>query len=224
MASNSASFKEWLGGKCCTIDPPVWSVRATPEYVRVVPAWGITVGVAGMLLGIFAIGGFFIWLSWGFGGIMAYVFMALGGVVTVALAGVFGAFLVVYLIDNFRGAFCIYSVLDHTVSLPREGVTVPISDVLGWRLVSGNWVGPEGSQKRKAAPMSELQLIVKGRDGAVAYAVAAGDTDSRYVVPRARRLAEAMGVPLEVVTQRQGVSNPPQGNPLASWWSTSQDN
>ncbi len=73
MASNSASFEEWLGGKCCTIDPPVWSVRAAPEYVRVVPAGGVTVGVAGILLGIFAFGFVFIWQGRAFGGIMGYI-------------------------------------------------------------------------------------------------------------------------------------------------------
>ena len=224
MASNSAAFNEWLGGKCCTIDPPAWSVRITPAFVRIVPARGILLGLAGILLGIFAFGVFFTRQSYESGGIIGYVVMAVGIVVTTCIAAVFITFFAVYLIENVRGPFLIYSVLDQTVSLPREGVTVPKSEVLGWRLVSGNWVGAEGSQRREAAPMSEIQLIVKGRDGTVAYAIAAGDTDSRYVGPRAKRLAEAMGVSLEVVKQRQGVSRPSQGNPLANWWSTGQDN
>jgi|GEM_PF-6798106 len=229
MPSSPAAFKEWLSGKCFLIDPPAWKVRTESDVVMLVPPLGFTLGLAAIALGVLAVGGFFIFVvSRGSDNIFDEIFkvisIAAGSCVAALGLGLLGYVVFRCLPNSAKGRYLIYSVPGRTVSLPREGLVVPISDILGLRLVSGNWVGPEGAQKREATAISELQLITKGRDGAVARALVAGMADSDFVKPRAKRLAEAMKLPLEVVTQHQGVSNPPRRrNSRSQYWSFDND-
>lgn len=225
MPSHPAAFKEWLSGKCFLMDPPTWKVRTESEVVMLVSTWGATFGLAAAALAFLVFGGFFIFMaSRGSFDIFGVLSIAAGTCVAALGLGLLGFVSFSCFPNSAKGPYLIYLIPEHTVSLAREGLVVPISEILGLRLVSGNFVGPEGAQKRKATAISELQLIMKGPNGAVAHALVAGMANSDYVKPRAKRLAEAMKMPFEVVMQHQGVSNPPRDDPRSRAWWTGPDN
>lgn len=130
--------------------------------------------------------------------------ITMGTVFTAIGIGVFGLGLWACVVNHLRGPYLVYSTERQTISLLREGMVVPVAEAVGWRLVSGNWIGPEGQQKRQDYPISELQLILKAPDGSMAYVVAGAKADS--VTEEARDVATLTELPLEIVKQHQGIS------------------
>ncbi|WP_428938180.1 hypothetical protein [Fontivita pretiosa] len=105
--------------------------------------------------------------------------------------------------DQRKGPYLVYSILSGTVRLPREKMVFRKAEVLGWRVVTGNWVGPDGHQTKWRDAISELQLIVQTGDGPMAYAVVGWCRIA--LTETVHELAQATGFPLEIVEQRQGV-------------------
>jgi hypothetical protein len=108
--------------------------------------------------------------------------------------------------EILRGPYAIYEHGTATFSLPRERLRFNRADIVGWRVVSGNWIGPEDSQKRREKPMSELQLIVRFDGGQHACLVTG--TLSPSITDEATEIARATGLPLEIVVQHQGIQTP----------------
>jgi hypothetical protein len=200
--SPPVAFKEWLSGRCFFVDPPAWTYELAPGRVAIVPTWKPTVFVAVMF---FFIVGFVPLLCWphyrlrNFDDIAGMVF---GVFAAVGAAGC-GISLVGCLVNQFRGPYFILPTSDQTVSLPRDRLVIPRADLLGWRVVLGNWVGPEGAQKVVHYALGELQLVVKTIDGEVAYPIVAGRPQS--VSKFAQEIAGLTLLPIEIVVQHQGV-------------------
>jgi hypothetical protein len=169
------------------------------------------------LLFFFSFAGFVFWVSHGDHSIFGVVGMVFGIALGILAIAAFGTMTVTYLADHFKGPYLIYSVVYRNISLPREAIDVPIAEVLGWRLVSGNWIGPDGAQKMKSNPMSEVQLIIRTPEGPMAYAVVGGKVNS--ITAQAREIARATGMPLELVEQHQGISSPDPSTRV-KWWRT----
>ena len=112
------------------------------------------------------------WICLHYGSMFATIGLVFISFVATILLGGSGYMLASALRNQHHGPFFIYTLSDQQISLPRIGFNGCFRDVVGWRLVSGNWTGPIDSQKKSDFPMSELQLIVNTSNDTIAYAVA----------------------------------------------------
>jgi hypothetical protein len=217
MTKNSADFTEWISGDFPYSNPSAWTYKISHDRVILLPSLKI------LLLCLILLGGFaalspIILLSAkhqpSIPTLLAVIFVG-GSIVIVGICGASFMF-IIFMKNYWKGPYFIYSFLDHSVSLPRESIIIPITDILEWRLVSGNWFGPIGSQKRKEYPMSELQLVVKNETAATAYAVVGSRTES--ICAQAQEIARATHIPLKTVIQHQGVTSAPPPSNRVQWW------
>jgi len=198
-----AGCDQWLSGPLFYSHPPVWSCRVTPHKVEIV-AGGKTLA-AGALMGVLIavlIGVVVVADTTRDGGdavVLSCVMLA--GVIP--FAAVMGCAAFITMRERRRGGYMVYSASARTVTLRRHGRVFPRADVLCWRVVSGNWSGRDGDRKRHDEAMSELHLVVRTADGPVAYPVVGWCSVS--MAEGVRQVAEATGIPLEVVDQAEGV-------------------
>jgi hypothetical protein len=208
MARYSANFKEWLSGKCNYSEPSSWKCEMRSSQIVIVPTWKPTIILSLVLLGFAGAGVVALFINrhqtaWFFFivGIVMY-----GGVTIISFVGL-ALVIVPALIDFPKGPYFIYNILRKDISLPRENISARFSDAVGWRVVSGNWIGPEGAQQKMDAPLSELHLILRINDDVMAFALTAGNLVS--ISEPARKIAHSTGLPLEFIEQHQGISHAP---------------
>ena len=221
MRVNSADFKEWISGLCNYSNPPSWRSEVSATELRIVPAWkpfflwciffigSSTAGVL-ILLNLPHLNG---QMSYPLLFDVPFIFVGSG---MVAVAVVILVTVIRLLIQSAKGPFVIYYFLDGRFSLPRAGLKFNRSDVVGWRVVSGNWVGPERSQRKRFKPVSELQLVVRESVDTQRVYVIAGTLAPTFT-ENETRIAELSALPFEIVVQQQGISFPAQKMPNQGW-------
>lgn len=220
MISNPADFKEWLSGKCSCDDPPFWATRISQGGVAIVPGWKFIAIIATMFFFMTGVAGFGFWEA---STQKDVILIRIGGMLITGFVGLLafgalGAGLVVAVIDHLKGPYFIYSASRQSFSLPRQQLVASRANVLGWRLVSGNWIGFEGAQKFQDYPISELQLIVETPAGPVAFVVAGAGAFSAYSTDdKFHQIADATKLPLEIVKQHQGVTSKPVSKRVQGW-------
>lgn len=204
MTKHPATFREWISGDFPYSDPPSWTCKLSKERVALVPSAKVLIASAAIFCGFSIFVPIVVWTADSKNDFAVATILVGGGVLILGL-GASGFMTIVFLRNYIRGPFLIYTAIDRSILLPRERLRFPISEVIHWRAVSGNRVGPAHSQKRKKYSMSELQLIVRVHDEAIAYVIVGNQTAS--ISDQARQIANATGVPLEIVIQSQGVSD-----------------
>lgn len=205
MKSNTAGFKEWLSGKCRCSDPPYWRCQISPDRIEIVPGWKLFIVASIMLVGFSGIPGYLFWsihTEWDFFGIAG---MLISGGVGIVGVGASGFLLVTVLIEQVKGPYFLYFTSDRKLRLPRELLVMPRENAIGWRLVTGNWIGADGNQKKQDFPISELQLIVKTADGLIALVVVG--SKAYAMTEQSRQVAHSTGLPLQIIDQHQGVTD-----------------
>ena len=130
-------------------------------------------------------------------------FILLGGVCA-SISGLTLIVVVLALKDQLKGPYLVFSPVRRTFELSRAELTFAAADVLRWRAVTGIRVGLAGRQKKWDYPVSELQLIVKRPDGAMAHPVVGWSRES--LAQTLDRLAEATSLPIEHVQQDQAIT------------------
>ncbi|MDP9175419.1 MAG: hypothetical protein M3O30_16375 [Planctomycetota bacterium] len=215
MPNHPAGFKDWLSGTCNCSEPPCWSCKISPTSVAIVPGWKFIL-IASIMFFAFSIipGGLF----WGVHTdrtIFGIVGMTISGAVGVLGGGASIFLLATAFIERRKGPYLIYSTFDRKLMLPRESLVFPHTDALEWRLITGNWIGAEGQQKKQDFPISELHLIVKTPTGPLAYVVVGSTAYS--MTEQSRQIAKATGMPIEILEQHQGVTEEPKSKQMQSW-------
>ncbi len=203
IESHPADFTEWLSGKGSASDPPGWAWRRTQAGVTVGPNHARGIAIVGAVAALLAAGlVFLIVISRdrgtpdGLGDILK-VAIGLGMAAVIAVL----ATLVVSLVrDQRAGPYLIYRPGHRAFELPRAALVFPASEVRGWRVVTGNWVGSRNVQTRHSSARSELQLIANTAVGPTAYLVCSWMKAS--LADSLRELALATGLPLEIIDQR----------------------
>jgi hypothetical protein len=202
MLENSAHLKQWLSGSVFYSYPPVWSFRSTPGGFEIAPAAKpLTIATIAALIFSIAIG------------IIAVVAIprdAAGLVITsailiaaVLLAAVMLALFIRALREHRKGPHLLYSPTEQTLTLPRQHRAFPQSELIGWRVVSGNWIGPADKRTRYPDAVSELHLIVKSPTGPIAYAIVGWCTVP--LTETLQQIAQQTALPLEIINQDEGV-------------------
>jgi len=187
--SHPAAFGEWLSGSCFYVEPLPWKCRAgAAGRVELIPDVRLILLFCAIAIPFMVgIAGFHFWNSGR--GISGIVDKAIPGLVgAIALLGL-GALLVKSLNERRKGPYLVYSPAGRTVRLQRRGTDViRLADVLGLRMVSGNWVGPAGNQTKADKPVTELQLVVQTPSGPMSYAIVGG-MEGGSISAHARSLA-----------------------------------
>jgi len=205
LTPSPASFREWVSGTCFASFPPSWKVEVDQTRVTIRPAWKVTIFVALAWLVFFGFAplAYFTRATDRIGKLVEIFFV--GSVLVISL-GVLAWFFMLCLRNQLQGPHLVYStsMQDHRIELPRYALVVPLDDVIRWRVVSGNWVGPQGMQKRQDSAITELQLIVKSLHGLMAYPVVAGYTAT--IDDLLQQVFKSIPLPVEKVEQSQGVT------------------
>jgi hypothetical protein len=218
VESNSAEFKEWLSGKCSYSDPPDWTCHIRENRVAIVPGWRLIAILSAMVLFAAGVTGGVFWEKHSGRDILSIGVMLFMGAFGIIVIGGLGTALVASVLEHFKGPYLFYSDSDRKISLPRLSFVVSRASAVGWRVVSGNWIGPQNAQKFKESPMSELHLIVNTPTGLVAYTVVGAYARSDYsVTEKFQQIARATGLPIETVEQHQGITEKAVSKQVQNW-------
>ncbi len=178
------------------MNPPQWTCRVLPNRVEIRPRYGTLTVVASIVcLFIPAIGIAFLLSSTH---ILISVLIMIFGILP--MEALMLTVLTKSLKDQRAGPYLVCTLSDGTVRLPREGVTVQRRDMLGLRVVSGNWIGGAESQQKVEHALSELQLVARTAEGATAYLVVGwywGDPMTETL----RKFNDATGIPVDILNQ-----------------------